>query len=68
VKRTMIVVCSLLVVLGGWSGINLSGVQGSQQISAQGKQWLDQQRYNEASTAYREAVRRDPGDAVMQYG
>ncbi len=66
--RTMIVVCSLLVALGGCSGVNISGGQGSQELAVQGKQWLDQQRNDEAITAYREAVRRDPGNAVAQYG
>jgi tetratricopeptide (TPR) repeat protein len=66
--RTMIVVCSILVALGGCSGVNISGGQGSQELAAQGKQRLDQQRYDEAVTVYREAVRRDPGDAVAQYG
>jgi len=66
--RTMIVVCSFLVVLGGCSGVNISGGQGSQDLAVQGKQWLDQQRNDEAITAYREAVRRDPGNAVAQYG
>jgi cytochrome c-type biogenesis protein CcmH/NrfG len=66
--RTMIVVCSLFVVLSGCSGTNISDGQGSHELAVQGKQWLDQQRYDEAITAYREAVRRDPGNAVAQYG
>jgi Flp pilus assembly protein TadD len=66
--RTMIVVCSLLVVLGGCSGMNISGGQGSQQLAIQGKQLLDQQRYDEAMAAYRAAVRRNPGNADAQYG
>jgi tetratricopeptide (TPR) repeat protein len=66
--RTIIGVCSLLVVLSGCSGINISGGQESQQLAFQGKQRLDQQRNDEAITAYREAVRRDPGNAVAQYG
>jgi tetratricopeptide (TPR) repeat protein len=66
--RTMIVVCSILVALGGCSGVNISGGQGSQELAVQGKQWLDQQRYDEAIAAYREAVQNDPGYATAQYG
>src|SRR5262245_34562506 len=66
--RTMMVVCSLFIVLGGCSGMNTSGGQGAQQLATQGKQLLDQQRYSEAIAAYREAVRRDPSDPIAQYG
>jgi cytochrome c-type biogenesis protein CcmH/NrfG len=66
--RTMIVVCSLLIVLGGCAGINTSGGQDSQPLATQAKQYLDQRRYDEAITAYREAIRRDPQSAVAHYG
>jgi tetratricopeptide (TPR) repeat protein len=66
--RTIIVLCSLLGVLSGCSGMKAYVGQESQSLALQGKQWLDQQRYNEAIAAYREAVRRDPRNAVLHYG
>lgn len=66
--RTMIVVCSLLVVLGGCAGMNTSGGQDSQPFATQAKQYLDQQRNDEAISAYREAIRGDPQNAVAHYG
>ncbi len=66
--KTFIVLCSLLGVLVGCTGMNPGSGQGSQVLAIQGKQSLEQQRYDEAITAYREAVRRDPQNAVAQYG
>ena len=66
--RTMIVVCSLLGALLGCTGMNSHVGQDAQQAMTQAKQYLDQQRYDEAISAYREAVRGDPQNAVAHYG
>ena len=42
--------------------------QDSQQSTIAGKQWLDQQRYDEAIAAYRQAVRLEPQNALAHYG
>lgn len=66
--RTIIVFCSLLGALVGCSGVQTYIGQDSQQAAMSGKQWLDQQRYDEAVAAYRQAVRLEPQNALAHYG
>jgi Flp pilus assembly protein TadD len=66
--RTISVLCSVLAVFVGCSGVKTYIGQDSQQSTIAGKQWLDQQRYDEAIAAYRQAVRLEPQNALAHYG
>jgi tetratricopeptide (TPR) repeat protein len=66
--RAIFILSGLLGALLGCTGMNSYVGQDSPHLMTQAKQYLDQQRYDEAITAYREAIRGDPQNAVAHYG
>lgn len=67
--RTIIIACTLLALLAGCGTLPpVQQTQSSSQPAIQGKEFLDQQRYEEAIAAYREAIRLNRDDGFAHYG